>query len=275
MIRMGVLPFIPFDAEFFSPLLPHLRIIAAAPAGYNWINVDWLTQNNIWFCNTRNAVSEATADMCMFLILATLKNATIAERSAREGRWRDLITHPTTDPTGLTLGIVGMGSIGKVRNPLAERYCIPLLEKLAEPQLPIGNSQAQLVARKALVFNLRIRYYNRNRLLLDEEVTYQATYCSTLDDLLRTSDILSLNCPLTKETTGLIGPQEFAKMKDGAYFVNTARGEIVKEQALIDALESGKVKLAGLDVFAGEPEIRYVTNPKYKLLFLAKERKTE
>ncbi|EEP80204.1 hypothetical protein UREG_05046 [Uncinocarpus reesii 1704] len=114
MVRMGILPFKPFNAELFGPLLPHLKIIAAAPAGYNAFDVDWMTRNNIWFCNTRNAVCEATADMAVFLVLAVLKNAAVAERSAREGRWRGLVLAPTIDPRGLTLGIVGMGSIGKV-----------------------------------------------------------------------------------------------------------------------------------------------------------------
>ncbi|EFW19409.1 hypothetical protein D8B26_007640 [Coccidioides posadasii str. Silveira] len=225
MVRIGIMPFKPFDAELFGPLLPHLKIVAAAPAGFNAFDVDWMTKNNIWFCNTRNAISEATADMAMFLILATLKNTTVAERSAREGRWRDLVVNPSTDPRGLTLGIVGMGSIGK------------------------------LLAKKALAFNLKIRYYSRKRLSLDIEEQYNASYCPTLDDLLSTSDIVSINCPLNDATTGLIGRREFAKMKDGAYFVNTARGEVVDEGALIEALESGKVKMAGLDVFEGEPTI--------------------
>lgn len=77
-----------------------------------------------------------------------------------------------------------------------------------------------------------------------------------MDELLSTSDIVSINCPLNDATTGLIGPAEFARMKDGVYFINTARGLIVDEQALIDALESGKVKMAGLDVFPAEPEIK-------------------
>lgn len=115
-----------------------------------------------------------------------------------------------------------------------------------------------MLAKKALAFNLKIRYYNRERLSLDIEAPYQATYCSTLDELLISSDIISINCPLTKETTGLMGRNEFAKMKDGAYFVNTARGPIVDEEALIGALESGKLRMAGLDVFVEEPKIQYV-----------------
>ncbi|OAX76959.1 hypothetical protein ACJ72_08747, partial [Emergomyces africanus] len=112
------------------------------------------------------------------------------------------------------------------------------------------------LARKALAFNLKIKYYNRTQLPADVEAQYSATYCATLDELLSTSDIISINCPLNAATTGLIGRKEFAKMKDGVYFINTARGKIVDEDALIDALKSGKVKMAGLDVFPNEPEIK-------------------
>lgn len=114
------------------------------------------------------------------------------------------------------------------------------------------------LARKALAFNLKIKYYNRTRLPADVEAQYCATYCASLDELLSVSDIVSINCPLNAATTGLIGRKEFGKMKDGVFFINTARGMIVDEGALVDALESGKVKMAGLDVFPNEPEIKYV-----------------
>lgn len=114
------------------------------------------------------------------------------------------------------------------------------------------------LARKALAFNLKIKYYNRTQLPADVEAQYSATYCASLDELLSVSDIVSINCPLNAATTGLIGRKEFGKMKDGVFFINTARGMIVDEGALIDALESGKVKMAGLDVFPNEPEIKYV-----------------
>jgi lactate dehydrogenase-like 2-hydroxyacid dehydrogenase len=113
LVRMGTLPYEPFDEELFKPLIPGCKIIASASAGYNEFDVDWMTHSGIWFCNTRNAVSEATADMSMFLILATLRDATRNERYAREGKWR-VEGKPTRDPRGLTLGIIGMGGIGKV-----------------------------------------------------------------------------------------------------------------------------------------------------------------
>lgn len=103
---------------------------------------------------------------------------------------------------------------------------------------------------------MKVVYYNRNRLAEDVEKQYNARYCSTLDELLACSDMISVNCPLSKETTNLLGREQFEKMKDGVYFVNTARGQIVDEEALVDALKSGKVKMAGLDVFPNEPNIK-------------------
>lgn len=115
IIRMGTPPYEPFDEDLLSALVPQCKIIASASAGFNEFDVDWMAKEGIWFCNTVDAVAEATADMAMFLILAVLRNTTNAERSVRNGTWRSapgLV--PTTDPAGLTLGIVGMGSIGKV-----------------------------------------------------------------------------------------------------------------------------------------------------------------
>lgn len=94
-------------------LLPHCKIIASASAGFNEFDVEWMTRSQVWFCNTRNAVAEATADMALFLILAVLRDTTRAERGARGDSWKTGLV-PCRDPTGLTLGIVGMGAIGKV-----------------------------------------------------------------------------------------------------------------------------------------------------------------
>lgn len=113
IIRMGTPAYEPFDEELLGPLLPHCKIITSASAGYNEFHVDWMTQNGIWFCNTIDGVAEATADMALFLILAVLRNTTVAERQARDGTWKQGIV-PSKDPAGLTLGVVGMGSIGKV-----------------------------------------------------------------------------------------------------------------------------------------------------------------
>ena len=229
IIRMGTMPYEPFSAELFAPLVPGCKIVTSASAGFNEFDTKWMTRNGIWFCNTVDAVAEPTADMALFLTLAVVRNATNGEKSARLGHWRGQLV-PTKDPSGLTLGIVGMGSIGKY------------------------------LARKAAVFNMKIVYTKRSRLPVHEEEKYAATYYESLHEMLAVSDVVSLNCPLNDDTRGLIGPKEFAAMKDGAFLVNTARGLVVDEKSLIDALESGKIARAGLDVFDGEPNI----NPYFR-----------
>ncbi|KAK2027524.1 putative 2-hydroxyacid dehydrogenase [Colletotrichum zoysiae] len=210
VIRMGTPPYEPFDKGILGALVPSCKIIASASAG---------------FCNTVDAVAEATVDMAIFLALAVLRNTINAERSAKAGTWRaapGLV--PGRDLSGLTLGIVGMGAVGKY------------------------------LAKKAAVFNIKIIYHNRHQLPSGEEVKYNAVYSPTLHHLLGKSDIVSLNCPLNEETTGLIGPAEFAAMKHGTFIINTARGPVINETALKEALESGKVARAGLDVFCDEPK---------------------
>ena len=233
---MGTIPFEPFDEDLLGDIGPECKIIVSASAGYNEFDLEWMTRAGMWFCNTVDAVSEATADMTIFLILAVVRNTTVAEKQAREGEWKAGLT-PSLDPTGKTLGILGLGGIGKY------------------------------VAKKAVLFNMNIQYYNRHRLPADEETKYAATYCPDLCSLLSTSDIVSIHTPLNTSTTGLISHAEFGKMRDGAFLVNTARGAIVDEEALIQALESGKVQRAGLDCFSNEPKINkyFMTSEKVVL----------
>ena len=102
---------------------------------------------------------------------------------------------------------------------------------------------------------MKIKYHNRNQLSPEIEAAYEAEYCSNLKDLLSGSDAISINCPLNAQTTGLIGKAEFDAMNDGIFFVNTSRGPVLDEAAFKDALESGKIKRAGLDVFCNEPKV--------------------
>lgn len=103
---------------------------------------------------------------------------------------------------------------------------------------------------------MRVVYHNRTQLPRDEEEKLGVEYCPTMQHLLQQSDVFSINCPLNPQTTGLIGENEFGQMKDGVFFINTARGAIADEEALIAALRSGKIARAGLDVFDGEPKIK-------------------
>ncbi|KAM0369573.1 hypothetical protein ACHAPK_006214 [Fusarium culmorum] len=220
---MGRPPYRPFD-KIFKLLAPQCKIIASAAAGYDDLAEEWCTEQGIWLCNSVDAVAEATADMAFFLTLAVIRDTYRGERCLREGNWRGPVV-PSRDPWGLTLGIVGMGAIGK---------CL---------------------AKRAVAFNMKIKYYNRRRLSAEDEERYHAAHCPSLNELLAQSDVVSINCPLTKETENMISTKEFETMKDGAFIVNTARGAIVDETALINALESGKITRAGLDVFLNEPDL--------------------
>jgi lactate dehydrogenase-like 2-hydroxyacid dehydrogenase len=117
---------------------------------------------------------------------------------------------------------------------------------------------SQYIAKKISVFQMNVYYYNRNRLSPEDEDLYGTKYCSSMEELLSISDVVSVNCPLNASTRGLIGKEEFAHMRDGSFLVNTARGAIVDDEALIEAVESGKIARAGLDVFAEEPKVKYL-----------------
>ncbi|KAH6678862.1 hypothetical protein F5X68DRAFT_270122 [Plectosphaerella plurivora] len=227
VIRMGTPPYEPFDEGLLRALAPDCKIITSASAGYNEFDVEWMSKEGIIFCNSVDAVAEATADMAMFLTLAVLRNTSNAEKSVRQGKWRGVpgTLSPARDPTNMTLGIIGMGAIGKY------------------------------LAKKAAAFNMKIRYYNRTQLDPKVEQAYGATYCSSLTELLSTSDVVSVNCPLNAQTTNLLSTAEFAAMKDGAFLINTARGAVIDEKALKVALQSGKVARAGLDVLCEEPNV--------------------
>ncbi|KAI0151427.1 D-isomer specific 2-hydroxyacid dehydrogenase [Pestalotiopsis sp. NC0098] len=223
----------PFDERLLGPLVPDCKIIASASAGYNEFDVGWMTSKGIAFCNSRNAVNEATADMAMLMMLGILRDIQSLATSVANGTWRGGMAltkgqselAPTRDPSGLKLGIIGMGAIGKH------------------------------VARKAKVFNMEILYHQRAQLNPDDEALYGATYYSSLDEMLATADVISVHCPLNKSTKGLISHEQFAKMKDGVFLINTCRGPVIDEDALISAMKSGKVARAGLDVFHNEPNI--------------------
>lgn len=178
--------------------------------------------------NTPSVVNDATADTAILLLLAALRRAWIPQSAVRDGLWNK--TSPLgRDPKGLTLGILGMGGIGSA------------------------------VARRAAPFDVKLQYHNRSpatpadirRLNLgDNGIEYV-----TFEELLRTSDIISVHVPLSAKTTHLIGKKEIDMMKDNVIIINTARGPVIDESALVQGLESGKIWSAGLDVFEREPEI--------------------
>lgn len=212
----------PFDAELVSRLPSSLKFITHNGAGYDNIDVAACTTRGIQVSSTPIAVNEATADIAIFLMLGTLRRITIPFQAVRKEEWRGKRFGLGHDPKGKVLGILGMGGIG------------------------------QAVATRAKAFGMTIQYHNRNPLPANE--AQGAKYVS-FDQLLATSDVLSLNLALNKSTRHIISTKEFAKMKEGVTIVNTARGPIIDEAALVQALKDGKVWSAGLDVFEEEPKI--------------------
>jgi len=201
-------------------LLPGLRLVANFSVGYDRIDLEELTRRGIAVTNTPGVLSAATADLTFALILATRRRVVEGDAIVRAGEWQAGWANGivSEELTGSTLGIVGLGRIG------------------------------QAVARRAQGFELRVLYAQRTR------ANTELGEYRELDALLAESDIVSIHTPLTPETRGLIDARRLALLRDGACFVNTARGEIVDEAALVAELVSGRLR-AGLDVFAHEPAV--------------------
>jgi glyoxylate reductase len=210
-----------------------LRVVANAAVGYDNIDVASATAMGITICNTPGVLDNTTADLAFLLILAATRLSTDAERDLREGRWTGwgFATHLARDVHGVTLGLVGFGRI------------------------------ARAVARRASGFDMEVLHTARRD-------TGLPGFVPALDELLERSDIVSLHVPLSESTRHLIGAEQLARMKPTAVLVNTARGPVVDENALVDALESGIIFAAGLDVFDGEPNInpRLLSAPRATLL---------
>lgn len=226
------------DAEMLAVLPPSLRFICHNGAGYDQVDVPACTARGIRVSNAPTAVDDATADIAIFLMLGALRNLAVSMSSLRAGLWRGkqppALGH---DPQGKILGILGMGGIG--RN----------------------------MAKKAVAFGMKVRYYNRSRLDEGIEKEIDAEYVD-FETLLQESDVLSLNLPLNPHTRHIVAAPQFAQMKRGIIIVNTARGAVMDEAALVDALESGQVSSVGLDVYEDEPAIHpgLLANPRLFLV---------
>jgi glyoxylate reductase len=204
----------------------NLKMIANYAVGYNNIDIHTATERNIAVTNTPGVLTETTADLTFGLLLAAARRIPEAERMLRSGKWTGWA--PTqllgTDLYGKTLGIIGMGRIG------------------------------QAVARRAIGFSMRTLYHSRHRLSPLVEKRLKATFFP-LSRLLRDSDFLSLHLPLTDHSRHLIDEKALDSMKPTAFLINTSRGAIVDEAALIRALAEKKIAGAGLDVFEREPHL--------------------
>jgi glyoxylate reductase len=210
-----------------------LRVVANAAVGYDNIDVPRAHALDITVCNTPGVLDDTTADLAFLLILAATRQSTEAEHILRAGRWTGwgFATNLARDVHGATLGLVGFGRIGRA------------------------------VAQRASGFDMEVLHTTRHD-------TGLPGFVPTLAELLERSDIVSLHVPLTESTHHLIGETELALMKPSAVLVNTARGPVIDEEALADALENGSIYAAGLDVFEGEPKVnpRLLAAPRATLL---------
>lgn len=213
--------------DILSKAGDRLKLIASFGTGVDHIDLAAARARGITVTNTPGVLSEDTADVAMALILSVPRRLVEGDSRARSGNWTGW------SPTGMLghringkrLGIIGMGQIG------------------------------QAIARRARGFGMSVHYHNRKAVHPAIEAELEATYWDNLDEMLRRMDIVSVNCPFTEATKGLVSAERLALMPEHAYLVNTARGEIVDEQALAHALETGAIAGAGLDVYADEPSI--------------------
>ncbi|MDQ0420360.1 glyoxylate reductase [Peteryoungia aggregata LMG 23059] len=229
------------DAALIAEAGPQMKLIASFSNGTDHIDIDAAAKKGITVTNTPNVLTEDTADMTMALILAVPRRLVQGARVLMDkpGEWEGW------SPTwmlgrriwGKRIGIIGMGRIGTA------------------------------VARRAKAFGLSIHYHNRKRVNPATEDELEATYWDSLDQMLARVDIVSVNCPSTPATFHLLSARRLALLQPTSYVVNTARGDIIDEDALIQALRAGKIAGAGLDVFENEPAV----NPK--LVKLANEGK--
>jgi glyoxylate reductase len=218
------------DASLLSQAGPNLRLIANFGAGVDHIDLATCRSRNITVTNTPDVLTEDTADMTMAMLIAASRRLAEGERLVRSGKWSGwgptfMLGHRIW---GKRLGIIGMGRIG------------------------------QAVARRARGFGLSIHYHNRKRVHPDIEAELEATYWESLDQMLARMDIISVHCPHTPATYHLLSARRLKLLQPHAYVVNTARGEVIDENALTRMLAKDELAGAALDVFEHEPAI----NPK-------------
>ncbi len=203
-----------------------LKMIANFGAGYDNVDVGYCNKRGILVTNCPDPVTEPTAELAFGLMLAVTRHIVEINNRLRSNellQW-GVMRNLSSTLVGKKIGIVGMGAIGKA------------------------------VARRAVASGMEVYYFNRNRLEKKVESTYNATWLP-FDELLKQSDVVSLNVPLTNDTNGMMGEREFEIMKNEAVIINTARGAVIKEGELIRALKNREIAGAGLDVFENEPKI--------------------
>ena len=214
------------DAEIMDAAGSQLKIIANYAVGYNNIDVEAATKRNIPVTNTPGVLTETTADLTMALLLAIARKIVESDKYTREGKfkgWGPLL-HLGSDIFGKTIGIIGCGRIGSA-----------------------------VAHRAASGFNMKVLYYDITR-HKDLEEKLNIEFCS-LEKLLSSSDFVTLHIPLTNETKHLIDRNELSLMKDSAFLINTSRGAVINENALVQSLSKKQIAGAALDVYEHEPEL--------------------
>lgn len=212
-----------FSADVVAQLDPRLKIVANHSVGVDHCDLPALQQRGIVVTNTPDVLSDATAEIAMLLLLGAARRAVEGDDLVRSGKWD--AWGPAfmvgKQVSGQRIGIVGMGRVG------------------------------QVMARRARGFDMEVHYHNRSRLPADLE--HGAIFHETIDTLLPKADFLSLHCPATAQTTGLMNAKRLSQMPGGSVIVNSARGALIDEDALLAAIVSGQVAAAGLDCFVNEP----------------------
>ena len=225
------------DADTISKFSNKVKIISNFAVGFGNIDVEMASKKNIIVTNTPNVLTDATAEIAMLVLLGAARRAKEGTEWVRKKNWKwsaDFLLGKQL--TGSRLGILGMGRIGRA------------------------------VADKARAFGMKIHYFNRSR--LNKDLEKDATYHKSLESLLSVSDFFSINCPATKETKHIINDKTIKYFPDGAVISNSARGDMIDDDAMVKALKSEKIFSLGLDVYNGEPNIHpeYLTLPNVFVL---------
>ena len=225
------------DADVIFKLSNKVKIISNFAVGFGNIDIDAAKKRNIVVTNTPDVLTDATAEIAMLILLGAARRATEGIKAAHTKNWKwtaDFLMGKQL--TGSRLGILGMGRIGRA------------------------------VAERARSFGMIIHYFNRSRLSKDLEK--DAIYHKSLDSLLSVSDFFYINCPATNETRHIINKESIKKFPDGAVISNSARGDMIDDKAMVEALKNKKIYSLGIDVYNGEPDIypEYLTLPNVFVL---------
>jgi lactate dehydrogenase-like 2-hydroxyacid dehydrogenase len=222
-----------FPAETIARLPARVKAIANFSVGVDHVDLEAAKRRQIIVTNTPDVLSDATAEIAILLMLGAARRASEGDRLVRSQQWKDWSPAFMVGRqiTGKRLGILGLGRVG------------------------------QVVARRARGFDMTIHYHNRKQ--LDSTQAAGAVYHASVEALLSEIDVLSIHCPASEQTTGLLNKSRIAVMHSDAIVVNTSRGGVVDDEALVDALQSGVIAAAGLDVYNGEPA---AIHPGYRQL---------